>query len=138
MRLLLACSTVFFAAASLFAQPEGPASLRSFDFLMGAWIPEDSGHAPETTEFHWVNPHVLVGRHWAGDAKGCPWCLTQAVMVAYYDTASNRVHFYFGDKTGAVIDLSLVSAREKSLDFLTAGGPGLPIYRLTYKLLPTN
>ena len=59
-------------------------------------------------------------------------------MVAYYDTASNRVHVYFGDKTGAVMDLSLVSAREKSLQFWTDGGPGLPIYRLTYKLLPTN
>ena len=141
MRLLLACSTLFFAAASVFAQSAGPASLRSLDFLLGVWISEDSGQEPETTEFHWAKPQektVLVGRHWAGDAKECPWCVTQAVMVAYYDTASSGVHVYFGDKTPRVMDFILMSAREKSLEFLTAAAPGRPSYRLTYQLLPTN
>jgi len=59
-------------------------------------------------------------------------------VVAYYDTASHRVHVYFGDKTQRVMDLSLVRHEQGCLSFLAAGGPGLPIYRLTHQLLPTN
>ena len=141
MRLLFACSVLFISAASGSAQTAGRASLQSLDFLPGVWIAEDSRQEAETTEFHWEQRQgntLLVGRHWVGNAGGCPWCVTQAAMVAYYDAASNQVRVHFRDKTQRAMDFRLVSAREKSVQFLTVAGPGLPTYRLTFELLPTD
>jgi hypothetical protein len=141
MRLLCACSVLFIAAASGSAQIAVPASLQSLAFLQGVWIANDGAQQAETTEFHWQERQgntVLVGRHWAGDAGECPWCVTQATMVAYYDTASKQVRVHFHDKTQRVMDFRLASAREKSVQFSTVVESGLPTYRLTFKLLPRD
>jgi hypothetical protein len=141
MRLLLACSALFILAASGSAQTAESASLQSLNFLTGVWIAEDSGQEAETTEFHWEQRQgitLLVGRHWVGDAGGCPWCVTQAAMVVYYDTASNQVLVHFRDKTQRAMDFRLVSARERSVQFLAVTGPGLPTYHLRFELLPTD
>jgi hypothetical protein len=98
----------------------------------GVWIAEDTGQQAETTEFHWQEWQentFLVGRRWAGNAGGCPWCVTQAGMVAHFERASNQAHFYFRDKTQRIMDFRLVSARNKSVQFLTVVGPGLATYR---------
>ena len=142
MRLLFAYSVLFIATASGgSAQTDRPAPLQSLGFLPGVWSAEDSEQVAETTEFHWeerLGHRVLVGRHWVGNAGGCPWCVTQAAMVAFYDTASNQVHVHFRDNTQRAMDFRLVSALEKSVQLLTAVGPDLPTYRLTFELLPTD
>lgn len=138
MRLLLACSLLFVAAASGSGQTAGSRSLQALDFLQGVWITGDEGQLAETTEFHWEmreGTTILVARHWATDAGDCPWCVTRGAIVAYYDTPSNHVRLHFGDKTQRVADFSLESARGKSLKFLTVGAPGLPACQLTFELL---
>jgi len=112
MRAIVVCAVLLLAVQFGFAQTAGPASLESLNFLLGVWTPEDWGHQAETTEFHWVERQghaLLVGRHWEADESGCPWCVTQAAMVSYYDLASNQVRVRFGDKTQRV-DFALAVA----------------------------
>jgi hypothetical protein len=137
MRAIVVCAVLWLAAQFGFAQTAGPASLESLNFLLGVWTPEDWGHQAETTEFHWVERQghaLLVGRHWEGDESGCPWCVTQAAMVSYYDLASNQVRVRFADKTQRV-DFALASARERFAQFLT-DEQSSPARRLTFSLLP--
>jgi hypothetical protein len=124
-----------------FAQKEvTAASLRSLDFLVGVWTPERSGPEMETSSFQWEKWRghtVLVGRHWTIKAGVIPGRGTESSTVAYYDTLSNEIRIHFFDKT-RTLDFHLGTASENSLEFLSAGGPGQPICRLTYKLLPTD
>jgi hypothetical protein len=141
MRLLFACTILFLAAALVPAQTAGAASLESLNFLLGIWTADDPRQQADTTEFHWAEQQgnkILVGRHWVGDENGCPWCVTQAAIVAYYDEASNQVQVSFRDKIQRALDFRLVSAREKSIQFLSDAESELAVYRLTFTLSATN
>jgi hypothetical protein len=141
MRFLFACTILFLAARLVPAQTAGPVSLESLNFLLGIWTADDHGQQAETTEFHWAEQQgnkILVGRHWVGDENGCPWCVTQAAILAYYDEESNQVQVSFRDKMQRALDFHLVSAREKSLQFLSDAESELTVYRLTFTLSATN
>ena len=131
MQALLVCSTFFLAADA--AQS---ASLRSLGFLLGQWT---SDNQAETTEFHWDQSRgstILLGRHWTGDDSACPWCATQAAMVAYRDIESNQVHVRFVDRSRGVMHFRLVSSADKSADFLME--PNRAARRLTFHLSPQD
>jgi len=139
---LLPVAVVFFAASHGFAQtPAVAVSLKSLRFLTGIWTPDERERDSQTMEFHWENRQgraVLVSRTWTGDEKGCPWCVTQAMMLAYYDDASNQAHIAFINKSRRTIVFTLASAAQKSVEFLTMEERGIPTYRLTYKLSSAN
>jgi hypothetical protein len=64
--------------------------------------------------------------------------VTQAAILAYYDEESNQVQVSFRDKMQRALDFHLVSAREKSLQFLSDAESELTVYRLTFTLSATN
>jgi len=132
MRLLCACSVLFFATLGA-AQTTDP--LQPLSFLIGIWTADDHGGLPETTEFHWTERQgttVLVGRHWTGDDGGCPWCVTQAAILVYYDKDANRVHALFRDKAQRALDFVMASTLDDSAQFFSVD-TGMPVYRLTFK-----
>ena len=135
MRSLIAGWVLFVASAPSFAQI---ALVRSVDFLQGIWVTDDTwGRTTQTAEFHWTGRQgnaILMGRYWSGEARDCPWCVSQAVMTAYYDSAANEVHVRLSDKTQRTMDFLLVSARSKSAQFLSVAGADQGTYRLTYEL----
>jgi hypothetical protein len=138
MRFLSACAVLFFAALGA-AQTTDP--LQSLGFLIGIWTAEDHGALPETTEFHWAERQgstVLVGRHWTGDDGGCPWCVTQAAILVYYDKDANQVHALFRDKAQRSLDFVMASALEDSAQFFSVPDPGMPVFRLIFKPKPPN
>jgi len=81
---------------------------------------------------------VLVGRHWIGDDGGCPWCVTQAAILVYYDKGANQVHAVFRDKAQRSLDFVMASALGDSAQFFSVADPGMPIFRLTFKPKPPN
>ncbi len=138
MRFLCAC-TVLFLAALANAQATDP--LRPLGFLIGIWTAEDHGGLPETAEFHWTERQgstVLVGRHWTGDDGGCPWRVTQAAILVYYDEDSNQVHALFRDKTQRSLDFVMAAALEDSAQFFSVADPRMPVSRLTFERKSTK
>ncbi len=138
MRLLSACSMLLIAARLETAQTTDP--LQPLNFLIGIWAAEDrAGALPETTEFHWAERQgttVLLGRHWTGDDSGCPWCVTQAAIVVHYDKDSNQVQAHFRDKTQRSLDFLLSGASDGFAQFYSVAGPGVLVFRLTFKTKP--
>jgi hypothetical protein len=110
--------------------------LRPLGFLVGIWTSEDRTGLPETTEFDWSEKQgtrTLVGRHWTGDDGGCPWCVTQAAILIYFDKDSNQVHAHFRDKEQRSLDFVMAAALEDSVEFFSVANPGMPVFRLTFK-----
>jgi len=133
MRFLSACTLLFVAALGT---PQTTDPLQPLGFLIGIWTSEDHIALPETTEFHWAERQgntVLVGRHWTGDDSGCPWCVTQAAIVVYFDKDSNQVHAHFRDKAQRSLDFVMAAPLGDSAQFFSLAGPGMPVFRLTFK-----
>jgi hypothetical protein len=130
MRLLLAC--IFLVAAPLTASAQ--TALSSLNFLRGVWVAEDNGPAAQITEFHWTEIHgdpYLLGRHWAGPAYACPWCVTEAAMAAFIDPTSHEVRLHFRDKEQRTLDFRLLTSRPNYAQFVSFAGLAQPAYLLT-------
>ena len=141
MRALSIQCVLLAVATSLWAQSNGPASLKALDFLRGVWALDNNGQQLQTVEFHWSRVHgnpFLVGRHWSGNEGSCPWCITDTALLAWFDPASNQVRVHLTNKTRDVLDFHLAAIGKKSVQFITDAQPGRPTYRLTCTLLATG
>lgn len=136
MRELIALNLLLVLSAPLAAQTDqSAASLRSLNFLQGVWIAPDNGAAAKATEFHWRESQsnlFMVGRTWLGRENGCPWCVAKTAMAFWYDPTSRQVRLHLADRAHHVLDLHLISAGERTLQFLSDRQPSMPVYRLTY------